>query len=43
MALEDGEYVGIRLWITSLTLTPDAISVLIGLESNYVQIRGTTV
>jgi hypothetical protein len=43
MALEDGEYVGIRLWITSLTLSPDAISVLVGLESNYVQTRGTAV
>ncbi len=43
MALEDGEYVGIRLWITSLTLAPDEISVEIGLEPNYVQVRGTTV
>ena len=41
MALENGEYVGIRLWITSPTLASEAISILIGLKPDYVQARGT--
>ena len=43
MPLENGEYVGITLWITSLTLAPEAISLLIGLEPSYVQCQGTKV
>ena len=43
MALENGEYVGIRLWITSPTLASKAISILIGLKPDYVQTRGTKV